>query len=361
MGQLATIYAPASAPASLAELADTVRNKHECVCRAEQSMLEHASNMLEFAMEAGDALNAAKKQLAHGQWLPFLEKRCDLKERQAQNYMTLANNRAALGANPHRGADLTIKGALRRIKADKNPKSLPSPPAAQSTARAETTEIARGSPQEVKDIVESARATSERHVGFRKRARSPEQLAKHNRKRFEATICHIYQTAQTTEDMPIPETVTKKEIAGAIKELSTSRAQIGSLIERLDPSIHDRDDVGPESAGELARLNARIEELQRENHRLEIEADGLRSEIGELKAEREPHALIERALRLATPEALVGALTAKLPSASAKVEQALAALREELSDGIPEFLRRTDLAGVRECAPAPSSRGGNGA
>jgi hypothetical protein len=43
-------------------------------------------------------------------------------------------------------------------------------------------------------------------------------------------------------------------------------------------------DIGPASAGELARLCARIEELQNDKRRLEIEAHGLRSEIDELKA-----------------------------------------------------------------------------
>jgi hypothetical protein len=45
-----------------------------------------------------------------------------------------------------------------------------------------------------------------------------------------------------------------------------------------------RDDIGPASTAELARLRARIEELQADKRRLEIENVGLRSEIEELKA-----------------------------------------------------------------------------
>jgi hypothetical protein len=41
------------------------------------------------------------------------------------------------------------------------------------------------------------------------------------------------------------------------------------------------DDIGPDSAGEIARLNARIDELQAEKRQLEIKAVGLRSEIDE--------------------------------------------------------------------------------
>jgi hypothetical protein len=44
----------------------------------------------------------------------------------------------------------------------------------------------------------------------------------------------------------------------------------------------DRDDIGPASIGELAR--SEIERLHSEKRRLEIEAEGLRSEVEELKA-----------------------------------------------------------------------------
>jgi hypothetical protein len=49
-----------------------------------------------------------------------------------------------------------------------------------------------------------------------------------------------------------------------------------------------RDDIGPARSGEIARLNARIDELQIEKRRLEIENIGLRSEVEETKAVRKP-------------------------------------------------------------------------
>jgi hypothetical protein len=49
-------------------------------------------------------------------------------------------------------------------------------------------------------------------------------------------------------------------------------------------TVAARDDIGPDSAGEIARLNARVDELQAEKRQLEIKAVGLRSEIDELKA-----------------------------------------------------------------------------
>jgi hypothetical protein len=49
-------------------------------------------------------------------------------------------------------------------------------------------------------------------------------------------------------------------------------------------TVAARDDIGPDSAGEIARLNDRVDELQAEKRQLEIKAVGLRSEIDELKA-----------------------------------------------------------------------------
>jgi hypothetical protein len=49
-----------------------------------------------------------------------------------------------------------------------------------------------------------------------------------------------------------------------------------------------RDDIGGVSNGEIARKDARIDELQSEKRRLEIENVGLRSEVEEAKAARKP-------------------------------------------------------------------------
>jgi hypothetical protein len=49
-----------------------------------------------------------------------------------------------------------------------------------------------------------------------------------------------------------------------------------------------RDDIGVDSSGEVARLRARVDELQAEKRRLEIENVRLRSEIEQLEAAHEP-------------------------------------------------------------------------
>jgi hypothetical protein len=324
-------------------------------------------------------LTEAKEIVGHGHFGSWLEQEFGWTDRTARNFISVYELSESKSEN-FSDLNLPVSGLY-----------LLAAPTTPEQARTEIIERAKSgeaiSTAEIKDVVENARATSEHRVGFRERKRSPEQVAKHNRERFEATISHIRVAAQTTEDMPIPETVTEEEIAGAVEELLVSQAQIDSLIVRLDPSIQDRDDIGASSAAELARLNARIEELQNEKRRLEIQADGLRSEINQLKAERSPapHALVERALRCASVEQLIGALTDKLADAdgamiaAADQLRSLHQLRSALwnaatppsaeanansSDGfeIPPFLRRTNLADARECVSALSSRGGsNGA
>jgi hypothetical protein len=54
------------------------------------------------------------------------------------------------------------------------------------------------------------------------------------------------------------------------------------------PPDDTRDDVGPASTSEVARPQSRVNELQAEKRRLEIENVGLRSEIKKAKAERKP-------------------------------------------------------------------------
>jgi len=64
-----------------------------------------------------------------------------------------------------------------------------------------------------------------------------------------------------------------------VANLATERTAAPS---ESSATVAARDDIGPDSAGERARLNARIDELQAEKRQLEIKAVGLRSEIDEL-------------------------------------------------------------------------------
>ena len=74
----------------------------------------HAASALENAIAAGNALHAAKSQVAHGQWLNWLAENWGFSQRLAHHYMKISNSQCV--------ADLTASGineALRIIDNDK--------------------------------------------------------------------------------------------------------------------------------------------------------------------------------------------------------------------------------------------------
>ena len=91
----------------LEELATRIKTAHRAVRDA-------AKNIVQQAVAAGQALNDAKAKLPHGEWLPWLERHCELSERTAHNYMLLAANRVKFAID----ADLTLNQALRQIRGD---------------------------------------------------------------------------------------------------------------------------------------------------------------------------------------------------------------------------------------------------
>jgi hypothetical protein len=90
---------------SLDELERRIRDAHAGVGAA-------FSNAVHHALTAGQALNVAKPQVAHGQWQAFL-KRCDLNKRTAQRYMQLAELAPAKASSATLLADLSIERAIK--------------------------------------------------------------------------------------------------------------------------------------------------------------------------------------------------------------------------------------------------------
>jgi hypothetical protein len=70
--------------------------------------------------------------------------------------------------------------------------------------------------------------------------------------------------------------------AAALFPRMSSDTEVTAAPSESSATVAAGDDIGPNSAGEIARLNARIDELQAEKRQLEIKAVGLRSEIDEL-------------------------------------------------------------------------------
>jgi DUF3102 family protein len=94
--------------ADLHDLATTVRDAHLAFGQAAEGALAHA-------LRAGETLIAAKNQLGHRRWLPWLKGHCGLPERTAQDYMRLAHGRSELERNPQHAADLSLRAALKLI------------------------------------------------------------------------------------------------------------------------------------------------------------------------------------------------------------------------------------------------------
>jgi hypothetical protein len=76
---------------------------------------------VEHAIAAGELLIEAKKQVRHGEWLPWLDENVEISERTAQAYMKLARApgeiRAALRLLPLRDALAATAARPKRYKA----------------------------------------------------------------------------------------------------------------------------------------------------------------------------------------------------------------------------------------------------
>ena len=102
---------------SLADLAARIKAEHESVSAALKDSVRHA-------IAAGELLIEARKQVPHGQWLPWLRDHCAISERMAQRHIRLARNRATIEAKCDTVSDLTINGALALLLIPKNSRDL---------------------------------------------------------------------------------------------------------------------------------------------------------------------------------------------------------------------------------------------
>jgi hypothetical protein len=95
---------------SLTDLASRIRAEHDATAASLKRGAEHA-------MAAGQLLIAAKKQLKHGAWLPWLRDHCVMPERTARLYMRLAGNRELIETQIGNVADFSVRGAIALISA----------------------------------------------------------------------------------------------------------------------------------------------------------------------------------------------------------------------------------------------------
>jgi hypothetical protein len=104
---------------SLDALALAINADHDAVEQMARSTLDRAR-------AAGDKLLAAKAQVEHGQWLPWLAANCPrMSERTGRAYMRLARNWETLESKSAVTADLTLDGALKLLAAPEEPEMDP--------------------------------------------------------------------------------------------------------------------------------------------------------------------------------------------------------------------------------------------
>jgi hypothetical protein len=101
-------------------------------------------------------------------------------------------------------------------------------------------------------------------------------------------IKNLVERGASREDIATTIGVTTSSLQSACWRLGISLRRKARTTPTPPPPEDTRDDIGPASSGEIAHLNARIDELQADKRRLEIENTGLRSEVEETKAVRKP-------------------------------------------------------------------------
>lgn len=81
------------------------------------AIVSSGKNALEHALACGDDLLTAKSKMKHGEWLPWLEENCDVTDRSARRYMTLAKLLPPLlESKTDTMSDLDVTSGLKLIR-----------------------------------------------------------------------------------------------------------------------------------------------------------------------------------------------------------------------------------------------------
>jgi hypothetical protein len=105
-------------------------------------------------------LQEAKNKIKHGEWSKWLKLNCpNIPARTATDYMKLAEQQARISPNRQRAADLSIRGALRAIKPQPEPKTRQKPKKSKPDLEALLHDLA---PDELLTALEAARWDAEK-------------------------------------------------------------------------------------------------------------------------------------------------------------------------------------------------------
>jgi hypothetical protein len=235
-----------------------------------------AGRVVADVIEIGRRLTDAKRICGHGNFLPWLKREFHWSEKTAENYMRVY----ALSTKFETVSNLDVPIKALYLLAS------PSTPKEARDAIIERAQAGKSIPlAEIKQTIDTAKG---RQQPAKKKRLHRGEVLRGGRSRSAsvdliADMEEIDPEHGRAKALAIMAGVPHEEAIGA------TRGTVGTLVSAaLAPAAAARDDIGPDSNGEIARKDARIEELQTEKRRLEIENLGLRSEIEDAKAEPAP-------------------------------------------------------------------------
>lgn len=255
---------------------------HAHITAVDPVLTEHADAIralgkqtIENIIEIGRRLTDAKRIAGHGNWLPWLDREFGWSRQTADRFIQVFE---ASGKLPNlSNLELPVSG-LYMLAAPSTPPE----------ARDAVIERAKaGEPVTVAGIKRVIEKAKGRRQPRRMPTRKPKPAAapgssKPKRPASADDVTLAEPPAPALPDAAVPVTSTADDIGTAGHETATGTPPqppetVGKIAPAAAPKIAPApDDIGPDSAGEVARLRARIDELIDDKNRLQIEIAGLR-------------------------------------------------------------------------------------
>lgn len=277
-----------------------MENKHllpslsECkvVSHDSSALAEHAAaiktlgkRVVADVIEIGRRLTESKDICGHGNWLPWLDREFGWTDKTAENFINVYKLSGKF--ENFSNLDLPLSGLY-----------VLAAPSTPDEARTEIIERAQASEPvpvaEVQRVIETAK-------GRKQPARKPRNLVRaeiHRRAKLgDETVERLKGTsldsaAEMKELIVLNRGAKPGELTDVVKQLVDAAAS-GRDVSAVAytragarpplPARSDAGEIGPDSAGELQRLQARIDELQNELRRLQFENLDLKAKNAELR------------------------------------------------------------------------------
>lgn len=216
-------------------------------------------------IEIGKLLIEAKKQLKHGEWLPWLKEKVDFSERTAQNFMRCAEK---YGENPNIVADLGAAKALALLALE--------PPEREEFA-AEKHEV-NG---EEKSAAEMTLAELKQAIRERDEAKAE----------GEQTAARLAQAEREREKMTADMKFLNERLEGLNEEIAGKERELKELRERpVEVAIQYQTDPGELAAARTAgseearkKAEKELEQLKRARENAEGDRERLQNALDEAK------------------------------------------------------------------------------